>query len=431
MFIGRKVLRSVLILALTLIFAFPVAAQQENVTHTVQSGETLFRIALRYGVDMNTLAQSNNISDLRRIFTGQVLVIPGLTAPSPETTELDNPLIATAPILHTVQRGENLSQIAQLYGVSMEQILLANNIANASRINAGQQLQIWSADLSDTSAVAAPEAAIVEAAPEAAAPEVQLQTVTHVVQRGEILSSIAQRYGVSAQSIMQANGLSNPNRILVGQNLSIPGTQLAIAEATPVEVAAAPETFVQHVVQPGEILSQIARRYNVSWTAIAEANNISDPNRVFTGTTLNIPNANGPAQEFGILSGPTIADPGARVGVGREIVVVLSEQRTYAYEDGRLVRSVVVSTGLPATPTVTGDYRVYLRYDTQNMSGPGYYLPGVQWVMYFYQGYGIHGTYWHNNFGQPMSRGCVNMTNEDALWFYNFATIGTPVHVRL
>ena len=43
------------------------------------------------------------------------------------------------------------------------------------------------------------------------------------------------------------------------------------------------------------------------------------------------------------------------------------------------------------------------------MSGPGYYLPGVPYVMYFYQGYGLHGTYWHDNFGQPMSHGCVNL----------------------
>ena len=64
------------------------------------------------------------------------------------------------------------------------------------------------------------------------------------------------------------------------------------------------------------------------------------------------------------------------------------------------------------------------------MSGPGYYLPNVEWVMYFYQGYGLHGTYWHSNFGQPMSHGCVNLTNDDARWFYEFASLGTPVHVK-
>ena len=64
------------------------------------------------------------------------------------------------------------------------------------------------------------------------------------------------------------------------------------------------------------------------------------------------------------------------------------------------------------------------------MSGPGYYLPDVPYVMYFYQSYGLHGTYWHSNFGQPMSHGCVNLPTPEAEWFFNWAEVGTPVHVQ-
>lgn len=63
------------------------------------------------------------------------------------------------------------------------------------------------------------------------------------------------------------------------------------------------------------------------------------------------------------------------------------------------------------------------------MSGPGYYLPDVPYVMYFYRGYGLHGTYWHNNFGVPMSHGCVNLRTEDAAWLFDWASVGTPVTV--
>jgi lipoprotein-anchoring transpeptidase ErfK/SrfK len=63
------------------------------------------------------------------------------------------------------------------------------------------------------------------------------------------------------------------------------------------------------------------------------------------------------------------------------------------------------------------------------MWGPGYDLPNVQWVMYFYRDYSLHGAYWHNNFGQPMSHGCVNMRNEDAKWLYDWAPEGTSVMV--
>lgn len=102
----------------------------------------------------------------------------------------------------------------------------------------------------------------------------------------------------------------------------------------------------------------------------------------------------------------------------------------YAYENGILQYSALVSTGLSATPTVQGEFAIWHKTRAQTMSGPGYSLPNVEWVMYFYAGYGFHGTYWHNNFGNPMSHGCVNMTNADAQWFYNFASVGTPVYVQ-
>jgi len=51
----------------------------------------------------------------------------------------------------------------------------------------------------------------------------------------------------------------------------------------------------------------------------------------------------------------------------------------------------------------------------------------VPYTMYFYRGYAIHGTYWHSNFGRPMSHGCVNMRTQDAAWLYSWAVVGTPV----
>ena len=114
----------------------------------------------------------------------------------------------------------------------------------------------------------------------------------------------------------------------------------------------------------------------------------------------------------------------------RWIDVDLSDQLTYAYEGNQMVRSFLVSTGTWQYPTVTGQYRVYVKYRAADMSGPGYYLPDVPYVMYFYKGYGLHGTYWHNNFGTPMSHGCVNLSPDDAGWLFDFASIGTIVNVH-
>jgi len=89
------------------------------------------------------------------------------------------------------------------------------------------------------------------------------------------------------------------------------------------------------------------------------------------------------------------------------------------------VRAFRMSSGLPGTPTVTGEFHIRTKVTSQTMwggQGSMYYnLPGVKWVLYFYEDYSFHGTYWHNNFGKPMSHGCVNMTNTDAKWLFDWA----------
>ena len=114
----------------------------------------------------------------------------------------------------------------------------------------------------------------------------------------------------------------------------------------------------------------------------------------------------------------------------RWIDVDLTNQRVYAYEGDTVVNSFLVSTGTWLHPTVTGQYNIYVKYRSAPMSGPGYYLPNVPYIMYFYKGYGLHGTYWHNNFGTPMSHGCVNLRTDEAAWLYSWASVGTLVNVH-
>ncbi len=128
---------------------------------------------------------------------------------------------------------------------------------------------------------------------------------------------------------------------------------------------------------------------------------------------------------------PTAQAQQPPVGNGeRWIEVNLSEQRVYAWEGDVLMNSFIVSTGTWQTPTVTGTFSIWNKTRIQAMSGPGYYLPNVPYVMYFYKDYGFHGTYWHNNFGTPMSHGCVNLTIPDSEWLYNWASYGTVVKVH-
>lgn len=112
-------------------------------------------------------------------------------------------------------------------------------------------------------------------------------------------------------------------------------------------------------------------------------------------------------------------------GEARWIRVDLSEQIIVAYEGDRPIRAFVVSSGLDRTPTVTGEFRIKTKVKAQTMSGGvgAYYysLPNVKWVQYFYRDYSFHGTYWHNDFGKQKSHGCLNMTNVDAKWLFDWA----------
>ena len=118
----------------------------------------------------------------------------------------------------------------------------------------------------------------------------------------------------------------------------------------------------------------------------------------------------------------------------RWIDVNLTTQTLNAYEGNKLVFSTLISSGLAQYPTVTGQFRIYLEYDSQTMDGRylgyDYVVENVPYVLYFYQGYAIHGAYWHNNFGNPMSHGCVNMEVSEAQWIYQWAGIGTLVNVH-
>jgi lipoprotein-anchoring transpeptidase ErfK/SrfK len=103
------------------------------------------------------------------------------------------------------------------------------------------------------------------------------------------------------------------------------------------------------------------------------------------------------------------------------IEINLTAQQVTAWEGNVPVFSFTASTGLPNTPTVQGEFNIYQKLEATSMTGPGYYLPGVPYTMYFYGNYALHGTYWHNNFGQPMSHGCVNLETSDAQKLFEWA----------
>lgn len=113
------------------------------------------------------------------------------------------------------------------------------------------------------------------------------------------------------------------------------------------------------------------------------------------------------------------------------IIIDISRQKLYAYNGKLVVKSFYISSGTRIHPTPKGKFRIFAKTRSTLMDGVDYYLPNVQWVSWFRSGgYSIHGTYWHHNFGHRMSHGCINASNRNAKWIYQWAPIGTPITVR-
>ena len=121
----------------------------------------------------------------------------------------------------------------------------------------------------------------------------------------------------------------------------------------------------------------------------------------------------------------------------RWIEVDLSDQKLKAWDGQELYLETPVSSGLPHTPTPTGEFRIWVKLRAAKMEGGEgryyYYLPNVPYVMYLendqipgWRGYGLHGTYWHNDFGTPRSHGCVNLPTPIAEKLYYWVMPNLP-----
>jgi LysM repeat protein len=386
-FVRCLIVGAVLLISMVGLSAPAKAQQTAQRTHVVQAGDTLFQIALSNGVTVEELVAANGLANPSQIEIGQVLIIPGAAAaPAPAANVTGRGNTSGGPVYYVVQVGDTLNRIAQLYGVTPAAITAANGLADANHIEIGQSLLIPGLSAPGGSA--------------------------------------------TAPTVPTAPVVSNPPAVPTATNM--PPTAAPPTATIPPAAPTAVVPLRTHVVQPGEDLASIANQYNVNWPDIVALNNITDPNLLFAGMVLKIPNSPGTPLTTMETSGGAPPGPitsAASDVAGKRIVVILHEQRVYAYQDGQLVRNVLVSTGLPGTPTVTGTFHIYVKYTAQLMVGPDYYLPNVPWVMYFYQGYSLHGTYWHHNWGHPMSHGCVNMPTDEALWLYDWAPVGTEVTV--
>ena len=223
---------------------------------------------------------------------------------------------AVAPQRYTVAAGDSVSAIAERFGLSTASVLARNGLGWKSLIFPGQVLTLTGDAPAAPQPVAAQPVAAVTPAPAAG--------TGYTIVRGDTVSGIAQRFGVSTQAVLDANGLTRASVIYPGRTLTIP-TASAPAAQSDIELVAdvapiAPPTTTGYTIKTGDTISSIASAFGVSASAVLQANGLGAGSIIYAGRTLVIP-VSAPLASGSGLTAEMAANARTIIAVGRQLGV--------------------------------------------------------------------------------------------------------------
>jgi len=332
---------------------------------------------------------------------------------------------------HTVQPGESLSTIAHTYGTDVTTLMRINGISDPNWIRSGQKLAVPGGPIGSGAGRTLGQ----ETTNDSPLLRTGEETRLYAVQPGDTLAIVAAHVGTTAARLAELNQRSPASRLHRGELLRVPVTAHSDFPLPVEDDIPSTGRYYVHTVADKESLATIAANYGSSTRQILKVNDLDSAGEVKAGMRIVVPPlsfaeifADIPLGEYGVPEYPVVPT------TAKWISVDLNYQRAYAWEGSNLIKKFAISSGKSRTPTVTGDFRIWAKIPSQTMEGGSwetgdyYNLPNVQWVQYFYQDYAFHGAYWHNKFGVPTSHGCVNLTNADAKWLYEWASPTVTEH---
>ena len=251
-------------------------ADSSNGYYTVQSGDTLSGIALKFSTTSSKLAQLNSISNPNLIYVGRRLLVnqssnSNSSSSGQSSSTKTNTEASTAS--YTVKSGDTLSGIASQYNTTVNQIVSLNQLSNPNLIYVGQVLKLKNSQTTNSSSSSSSTAATTVG--------------TYTVKAGDTLSAIASRYSTSSSTLASLNSLSNPNLIYVGQVLKV-SSNASTSSSTSSSANSTVTTAASYTVKSGDTLSAIAAKYGTTYQALASANSISNPNDIYVGQVIKV-----------------------------------------------------------------------------------------------------------------------------------------------
>lgn len=248
-----------------------------NGYYTVQSGDTLSGIALKFSTTSSKLAQLNSISNPNLIYGGQRLLVNqssnSNSSSSGQSSSTTTNTEASAAS-YTVKSGDTLSGIASRYNTTVNQIVSLNQLSNPNLIYVGQVLKLKNSQTTNSSSSSSSSTAATTVG-------------TYTVKAGDTLSAIASRYSTSSSTLASLNSLSNPNLIYVGQVLKV-SSNASTSSSTSSSANSTVTTAASYTIKAGDTLSAIAAKYGTTYQALASTNSISNPNDIYVGQVIKV-----------------------------------------------------------------------------------------------------------------------------------------------